>query len=195
MCAFISELKRHPSGEVVFPAAEGKKLWGNNTGVGLLRLRLDGWVAVVTETSTWTANLDDMPSFVTVPLLVPEPPAACRSSGDGSCELTLRVNFETAVAGSVAVELRQGGRPLPGFKLSLAEHMYGNWISRAARWRNSTKPCSVSTPCNNQALDQAMLAGKLVQIAIVMQDARLYSLAFEYRQSKREQAPSGTRPS
>jgi hypothetical protein len=66
-----------PHGEVLFTAAEAESLWGSNTGIGLLRMRLDGFVAVRAEPQPYTPELSQMPSFVTVGLSVPKPPRSC----------------------------------------------------------------------------------------------------------------------
>jgi hypothetical protein len=160
-----------PHGEVLFTAAEAESLWGNNTGIGLLRMRLNGFVAVRAEPQPYTPKLSQMPSFVTVALLVPKPPSSCGSVG---CELTLRLNFETGAAGLVAVELRLAStnRPVAAHALALAERMYGNWLDRPARWKGT------------RALNQTTLAGQQVKVQVVMQDASLYSLAFDYKRVK-----------
>ena len=162
-----------PHGEVLFTAAEAEGLYGNNTGIGILRMRLNGFVAVRAEPQAYTPELSEMPSFVTVALLVPSPPSSCGGAG---CELTLRLNFETGAAGLVAVELRLAttNQPVAAHALALAEKMYGNWLDRAARWSGM------------QALNQTTLAGREVMVAVVMQDASLYSLAFDYKRVTRK---------
>ena len=149
-------------------AAEARRSWGRNTGIGVLRMRRDGFVAATADLHAWTADLAEMPRFVTVPLGVGGPPNSCNR-----CELTLRLNVETGASGTVAVELRdpQTNEPLPGHSLSTAERIYGNWLSRAARWNGT------------QSLEQSVLAGREVRLLVVMQDARLFSLSFEYRNS------------
>jgi hypothetical protein len=75
----------------------------------------------------------------------------------------------------VAVELRLAStnRPVAAHALALAEKMYGNWLDRPARWSGT------------QALNQTTLAGQQVKVRVVMQDASLFSLAFEYKRVKK----------
>jgi hypothetical protein len=47
----------------------------------------------------------------------------------------LFLNYSTSAAGSVRVEIQNGeGKPIPGFALDDAQHLYGDEIDDAARW-------------------------------------------------------------
>ena len=58
-----------------------------------------------------------------------------------------------------------GGKPLPGFALSDADHVIGDEISRVVTWGGKS--------------DVRKLAGSTVRLRLVMLDADLYSLHFE----------------
>ena len=107
------------------------------------------------------ASADMLPSFVTVPLLVPTcpPPGFPR----------LLVNVLTSVVGYVAVELR-GPDPLPSFTFDLSTRIKGNYIARAASWRQETGHFTQSL---------AGLAGKSVRVAGLIPGAKVFSLTLE----------------
>ena len=109
------------------------------------------------------AQADMLPSFVTVPLLVPTcpPPGFPR----------LLVNALTSVVGYVAVELRgDSPDPLPSFTFDLSTRIKGNYIARAASWRQETGHFTQSL---------AGLAGKSVRVAGLIPGAKVFSLTLE----------------
>jgi len=104
-----------------------------------------------------------LPSFVTVPLLVPTcpPPGFPR----------LLVNALTSVVGYVAIELRgDSPDPLPSFTFDLSTRIKGNYIARAASWRQEGGHFTQSL---------AGLAGKSVRVAARIPGAKVFSLTLE----------------
>jgi hypothetical protein len=129
-----------------------------------------------------------LPSVTTVPLAVPSC-SILHPSGRHDGDLELRLNVVTSVAGFVAVELRAMGQQqlqetlaagsailadadsaLPGFALDEAVPIKGNFISRAAEWRNGDL---MSTSRSLRAL-----AGREVHVHVVLAAAQLFSLEF-----------------
>ena len=110
------------------------------------------------------APVDMLPSFVTVPLLVPTcpPPGFPR----------LLVNALTSVVGYVAIELRGADSPdpLPSFTFDLSTRIKGNYIARAASWRQEGGHFTQSL---------AGLAGKSVRVAARISGAKVFSLTLE----------------
>ena len=109
------------------------------------------------------ASADMLPSFVTVPLLVPTcpPPGFPR----------LLVNALTSVVGYVAVELRgaHSPDPVPSFTFDLSTRIKGNYIARAASWRQG----------GHFTQSLAGLAGKSVRVAARIPGAKVFSLTLE----------------
>jgi hypothetical protein len=82
---------------------------------------------------------------------------------------SLVVNFSTAAAGSLQVELQNPrGAPVAGFSLKDCSPIVGDEIERAVAWKGSP------------SLDA--LAGKPVRIRFVMTECDLYSIRFQTRQ-------------
>ena len=78
----------------------------------------------------------------------------------------LSLNFSTSAAGGMFVQLEQiDGTPWPGFALEDCREIIGDEIARNVLWKDGT--------------DVSALAGKIVRIRIVMNDADIYSLKFE----------------
>jgi len=77
----------------------------------------------------------------------------------------LVINFATAAAGSVCVEIRDAdGNPLPGFSLAESKEISGDRIEQVVAWQNGS--------------DVSSLAGKPVRLRFVIEDADLYSIRF-----------------
>ena len=74
----------------------------------------------------------------------------------------LRVNAVTSVAGTLAVEVRQGDKPVPGFTLADAAPIKGNVMAYAAAWGARASLSS--------------FAGQNISLRVAMADAKLYSL-------------------
>ena len=74
----------------------------------------------------------------------------------------LQVNAITSVAGKLAVEVRQDGKPIPGFTLADAAPIKGNVMAYAAAWGARTSLSS--------------FAGQKISLRVAMADAKLYSL-------------------
>jgi hypothetical protein len=78
----------------------------------------------------------------------------------------LQLNFSTSAAGSVRVELQdETGRPLPGFSLEDCPPLFGDSVERPVSWRSGT--------------DVGALAGQVVRLRVVLQDADLYAYQFK----------------
>ena len=110
------------------------------------------------------APADMLPSFVTVPLSVP----ICPAPGFPR----LLVNALTSVVGYVAIELRGADSPdpLPSFTFDLSTRIKGNYIARAASWRQEGGHFTQSL---------AGLAGKSVRVAARIPGAKVFSLTLE----------------
>jgi len=77
----------------------------------------------------------------------------------------LEINFSTSAAGSVRVELQDGGgKPIPGWSLQESRELIGNAIDRTVTWK--------------QGSDLEKLAGRTVRLRFVVQDAELFSFRF-----------------
>jgi hypothetical protein len=79
---------------------------------------------------------------------------------------TLQVNFATAAAGSLKLEIQDAaGKPLPGYSLADSEDHFGDSTARTLQWKTGS--------------DLSPLAGRPVKLRFVLQDADLYSIKFE----------------
>ena len=77
----------------------------------------------------------------------------------------LTMNFSTSGAGGVRVEIQDAnGKPIEGYALADCPETYGDQIERTVRW--------------NKRSDVSQLAGKVVRLRFVMQDADLYAIQF-----------------
>ena len=77
----------------------------------------------------------------------------------------LVINYATSAAGSVRVEIRDdAGKPLPGYTLRACPHIYGDEIDHVVTWRGGS--------------DVSQLAGQIVRLRFVLQDADLFSIRF-----------------
>ena len=77
----------------------------------------------------------------------------------------LELNFESSAAGGIRIEIQdETGTAISGFRLSDAQEIIGNQISRLAQW-------------NGQS-DVSALVGKAIRLRFVMKDADLYSFRF-----------------
>ncbi len=74
-------------------------------------------------------------SFITVPLIVPQP-SSC-SPGSVAQQIQLWLNVETSVAGQVVLQVQDpaSGQPFPGWAASDAVPLKGNSIRRLASWK------------------------------------------------------------
>ena len=79
---------------------------------------------------------------------------------------TLTLNFATAAAGFLRVELQDAdGHALPGFALAECDELFGDTIDRTVTWRDQN--------------DVSGLAGKVVRLRIALSEADLYALKFQ----------------
>ncbi|MDB6092753.1 MAG: hypothetical protein JWM32_315 [Verrucomicrobia bacterium] len=79
---------------------------------------------------------------------------------------TLSLNFATAAAGSLRVEVQDAaGQALPGYALADCDELFGDTLNRPVTWHD--KP------------DVGAFAGRPVRLRIVLSEADLYSLKFE----------------
>ncbi len=77
----------------------------------------------------------------------------------------LLLNFATSAPGYIKVEIQDSqGKPIPGYSLSDAEELIGNYIEHPASWRSGT--------------DVSPLSNQPIRLHFVMKDANLYSLQF-----------------
>jgi hypothetical protein len=77
----------------------------------------------------------------------------------------LVVNYSTSAGGNLRVELQDDtGKPVPGFRLEDCQPLVGDSIGQIVRWKN--------TP------DLSRLAGQLVRLRVVLQDADLFAIQF-----------------
>ncbi|MDT8301401.1 MAG: hypothetical protein RQ760_07945 [Sedimentisphaerales bacterium] len=78
----------------------------------------------------------------------------------------LLLNFATSAPGYIKVEIQNSnGKPVPGYSLSDAEELIGNYIEHPASWRSGT--------------DVTGLSNQPIRLHFVMKDANLYSLQFK----------------
>jgi hypothetical protein len=79
---------------------------------------------------------------------------------------TLSLNFTTSAPGYIKVEIQSAERkPFPGYSLSDADELIGNYIEHPASWRSET--------------DVSTLSNQPIRLHFVMKDANLYSLQFK----------------
>ena len=77
----------------------------------------------------------------------------------------LELNYSTAGAGRMRVEIQTAdGKPVTGFSLEDCNPIYGDEISGTVKWKDSA--------------DVSSIAGQVVQLRFVMNEADLYSLRF-----------------
>ncbi len=79
---------------------------------------------------------------------------------------TLRLNFATAAAGSIRVQIEDfNGLPIQGYALEDCGEISGDALDRQVQWKHGA--------------DISALVGKLVRIRFALSDADLYSFRFE----------------
>jgi hypothetical protein len=77
----------------------------------------------------------------------------------------LRLNFSSAAAGGIRVELQdEGGRALPGFALADSQPVFGDALDRKVTWKGGS--------------DLSALQGKPVRVRFVLEDADIFALRF-----------------
>jgi len=77
----------------------------------------------------------------------------------------LEINLATSAAGGLRVEIQnESGEPMAGYALSDCGEIIGDEIARVVKWKGGS--------------DLSALAGNLVRLRFVMNDADLYSLRF-----------------
>ena len=77
----------------------------------------------------------------------------------------LSINYSTSAGGNVRVEVQDhGGHPIPGFALGDCSNLVGDTIDRTVSW---TKGSDVSA-----------LAGQIIRLRFVMQEADLFAIQF-----------------
>ena len=78
----------------------------------------------------------------------------------------LALNYSTSAGGSLRVELQEeSGKPLPGFTLSESRVLVGDAIEQAVSWAKAGG-------------DVSSLAGRVVRVRFVMQEADLFAMRF-----------------
>lgn len=84
---------------------------------------------------------------------------------EGQHNFGIGVIYSTSVAGSVRIEIQDSeGQPIPGFALKDADDVIGDELARVVTWGGKS--------------DLASLAGKVIRLRFVLQDADLYSIQF-----------------
>jgi len=77
----------------------------------------------------------------------------------------LLLNFATSAPGYIKVEIQNArGKPVPGYSLSDADELIGNYIEHPASWYSQT--------------DVTKLSNQPIRLHFVMKDANLYSFQF-----------------
>jgi hypothetical protein len=76
----------------------------------------------------------------------------------------LRLNVETSVVGFVVTEVQQGGKAVEGMELDLSDQIKGSSVGAVASWSGG------------QLSSLYKLAGQTIQIAVAMNDAKLFSV-------------------
>ena len=107
-------------------------------------------------------------AFTTVPLLVPQPAAAC---GSASAQLWLLLNVQTSVAGAAAVALLAPGSlaPLPGRGPADALPFYGDSVRAPAAW------APAAGAGGDPVRDLAPFAGTQVVLSVSLVHAHLFA--------------------
>lgn len=125
---------------------DGEDTWKRATRLRRYTLRIDGFVALHAKRKEG--------QLVSKPLLF---------RGNH-----LSLNFSTAAAGQVRVELQDSsGKPIPGFTLADSDELFGDTLDRTVTW--------------NGKADVGSLAGKPIRLRIVMKEADLFALRFGER--------------
>ena len=134
--------------------------WGNNSDIGLMTLRIDGWVSahpsyIFRGNSPKTA----LPQLTTKPLELPHCPTGNT--------IALKVNVQTSVVGSLLVELRDPltGDAIAGCSLAETDALRGSSISHAYTWKHGV------------SRDVPVLEGAVV-VHVAISNASLYALSF-----------------
>ena len=170
-----TELYFYASGQPFTHGSDGAAhTWGSNTGVRLLRLRRDGFVAVEAGYGDWNAP----PTLTTVEMSVPvdcAPPNRTVVPGTNSTRLSggvqLLVNMQTSVVGSVAVGVHGDSGP---YALANANAVVGNSLDAAASWGGGGGRGADAAASFTSSL--SALAGQSVAFEVAMRDAKLFSL-------------------
>jgi len=77
----------------------------------------------------------------------------------------LRFNFATAAAGTIRAEIQdESGKPFDGYSLKESEVLFGDSLDQTIYWKNGS--------------DVGAMAGKVVQLRIVLSDADVYAFRF-----------------
>jgi len=155
-----SEIYLYASGQPFTHGGDSvNQTWRENTGIGILRLRRDGFVSLDAKYGFYGSSPDLYPQFTTTPFLVPA--AACPTG----TTLYLAVNVKTSVVGFIQMEVQTEGKALPTYELAKSDRITGNTLGARASWGSG----------NTTSLQQ--LAGKEVTLRVAMADASLYSIS------------------
>ena len=117
--------------------ANANHTWKNHSAIGLLTLRVDGFVALEAP-----YDFQKPPQFTTVAIDIPTDcrGAAATNSSGSSAEAQLLVNMVTGVAGHIAIAVEAAdGRPPPPTAhtdLAHANRLVGNAVSAVASWNS-----------------------------------------------------------
>merc|ERR1711871_1240815 len=130
-------------------------------------MRMDGFISIDAP-YIFNLPLSKLPMVKTVDLDVPRTRPFDPSGNTGGVQL--KVNFRSSVAGFLAVAIKQSQSKNPNprfdmYSLDQADLLRGNAIGAVATWGNRTQ------------MSLSPLAGQTVQIAVVLTDAKLYSMS------------------
>lgn len=139
--------------------------WGNNSAIGILSLRRDGFVALEAP-----YDFVNPASFLTTPVVVPND---CPSvPGNASSGARLLVNVVTSAAGYIAVGIEPAdSKPPPTagpFDLQHSNRIKGNAIAAIASW--------AWVPTKGRMASLEAWQGRSVRLRVEMADAQLFSL-------------------
>ena len=127
-------------------------------------LRREGYAGLRTP----TGDPAGAGAFTTVPLLVPQPAAAC---GSASAQLWLLLNVQTSVAGGASVALLAPGSlaPLPGRGPAEALPFFGDSVRAPASW------APAAAAGGDPVRDLAPFAGTQVVLSVSLVHAHLFA--------------------
>lgn len=141
--------------------------WKNNTGIGLLILRKDGFVSLDAPYGFYgegvynTSLVEKYPQFTTNPITVPALPCP---HGTG---VSLAVNVRTSVVGFIHMEVQVDDQAVEGYEMANSDRIRGNAIRARPSWGHGSRTWL------------ADLVGKDVALRVAMADCNLYSITFQ----------------
>eukprot|EP01006_Ploeotia_vitrea_P021184 TRINITY_DN53537_c0_g2_i1.p1 TRINITY_DN53537_c0_g2~~TRINITY_DN53537_c0_g2_i1.p1 ORF type:complete len:539 (+),score=63.37 TRINITY_DN53537_c0_g2_i1:47-1663(+) len=132
----------------------GGHTWGLNSGIGVVSIRTDGF-SYLNSDYIFNTQQSEMPQFTTVAVTVP---------AHGT---KVVFNMQGGVAGYLLCALLDptSQKPVPGFSLTDADALRGNWLEQPASWRKG-----------NTSIVQ--LQNQKISFHVLLTDMKLFSIAF-----------------